>query len=175
MKSVDVDTGQILIIKKELAENFIDNECESQELMRKKIKENVNLGANYSDCCAVTNYGKGRTKVTRGVYCVNTVHGDGLYYFEVNPENTEVSEDFIGFTEDSTGFDYTVYKKWYFQEDEEEGYAEYLVFDESTGTIKIEEAGEYVISDPCFLDNDSPTVFLEEGKYEICFFKKQWD
>jgi hypothetical protein len=145
MKKVDVDSGQILIIKKELVENFTDNKCENKD-----EKE-------------------GQTKVADGIYCVDTAYGDGTFYFEVNPSNTEVYEDFIGFTTDSTGFSYTVYNKWYSEEDE--GCVEYLQFDQTTGTIKIEEAGEYVIADPCSLTNDSPTVFLEAKEYDICFFE----
>ncbi len=169
---VYVDSGQILIIKKDLIKNFVINDfsSENEDLYKQKIEENK-LTACYSDCCAITLYSD-RTKVTEGVYCVNTLHGDGTYIFEVNPKYTDYYGNFIGFTTEETGFMYTCDNK-YEGDDPDEDPSEYVDFEESTGTVDIEESGYYIIGDPCSISEEDSEVYLEKGEYDICFFENR--
>jgi hypothetical protein len=174
-KKVFVDSGQILIIKKELVKDFvIDKYVGNDEEDKKKIEENKELKACYSDCCALTAYSEDRTKVTNGVFCVNTLEGDGKYIFEVNPSGTECYGNFIGFTEEETGFDYT-YDNKYEGDDPDEDPSEYVGYDDSTGIVEIEEEGYYIIGDPCSISEEDTEVYLKEGEYKICFFSNRED
>lgn len=110
-----------------------------------------------------------RTKVKNGVFCVRTLNGDGKYIFEINPSDTDIYSDFIGFTEEETGFDYTCYNQ-YEGDDPDEDPSEYVAFDDSTGVVEIEEEGYYIIGDPCSISEKDEEVYLKEGDYRICFF-----
>ena len=170
---VCVDSGQIAIIKKELINKFDPDKSfnsEKEEKYKKKLLDNKPLKLNYRDCCIVTLYGEDRTKVADGLYAFNTAQGDGTYQAEVNPRNTEVFGNFIGFTEEETGFTYTVDNK-YVPDDPEEYYSEYVELDETVATVDIEEAGEYYIDDPCYLSKESPLIELKATSYDICFFE----
>ena len=89
--------------------------------------------------------------------------------FEINPSGTECYGNFIGFTEEETGFDYT-YDNKYEGDDPDEDPSEYVGYDGSTGIVEIEEEGYYIIGDPCSIEETDTEVYLKEGKYKICFF-----
>jgi len=171
---VDIDSSQILIIKKELVKDFVINEYTVGNIEAKQRLADNKLEATYTDCCAVTSSEENRTKVVEGVFCVNTdSNGGGRYFFEVNPSDTDYcGGSFIGFTEESTGFMYTVDNP-YEGDDPEEDPSEYVEFTEETGTVHIEEEGEYVIGDPCSISEEDSCVYLKSGYYDICFFDNQ--
>lgn len=172
---VGVDSGQIAIIKKDLISKFDSGKkfkLDKEEKYKKKILDNKPLKLNYRDCSIVSLYGNNRVKVTDGLYVFNTADGDGTYKAEINPADTEVSGNFIGFTEESTGFMYTVYNK-YEGDDPEEDCSEYVELYETVAEVNIEESGEYYIDDPCYLSSESPLITLEKKSYSICFFENQ--
>ncbi len=175
-QKVEVDSGQILIIKKELVKDFVIDKFEmsKEEEYRKIAESNEDLKPTYSNCCAVTLFNKSRSKITNGVFCVRTLSGDGEYIFEVNPSGTECYGDFIGFTEEETGFDYT-YENQYEGDDPDEDPSEYVGYDGSTGIVEIEEEGYYIIGDPCSISEEDTEVYLKEGEYKICFFSNKED
>jgi len=175
---IGVDSGQIAIIRKDLIEKFdLDKEfkLEEKEKYKKKILDNAPLKLNYRDCSIVTLYSEDRTKVTDGLYVFRTDHGDGSFQAEINPDYTELYGNFIGLTEERTGFMYTVNNK-YEGDDPEENCSEYVQLNEIIATIKIEETGEYYIADPCDLSSRSPLIELKAASYDIAFFEnvEEW-